>query len=76
MKRKLLGNRPSSSKGTTGKQKKRQIRDNEEDSESDEDDYLPLATKKTRQNRRGKTRGRTLKGKDKEHLVGDNKRRR
>ena len=51
-KRKLLANQPSSSKGTTstykstvGKQRKRQIGDNAEDSESDEDDYLPLATK-------------------------------
>ena len=52
LKRKLLANQPSSSIGTTGtyqstvsKQKKSQIRDNVEDSESDEDDYLPLATK-------------------------------
>ena len=52
LKRKLLANQPSCSKGTTGtykstvgKQRKRQIRDNVEDSESDEDDYLPLATK-------------------------------
>ena len=50
LKRKLLANQQSSSKGTTGtykstvgKQRKRQIRDNVEDSESDEDDYLPLA---------------------------------
>ena len=51
LKRKLLANQPSSSKGTAGalqrtvgKRSKLQIRDNVEDSESDEDDYLPLAT--------------------------------
>ena len=51
LKRKLLANQPCSSKGTTGthqstvgKRKKPQIRDNVEDSESGEDDYLPLAT--------------------------------
>ena len=51
LKWKLLANQPSSSKGTArtyqrtvGKRSKLQIRDNVEDSESDEDDYLPLAT--------------------------------
>ena len=49
--RKLLANQPSRSKGTTGtyqravgKRSKFQIRDNAEDSESNEEDYLPLAT--------------------------------
>ena len=51
LKRKLLANQRSSSKGTmgtyqltVGKRSKFQIRDNAEDSESDEEDYLPLAT--------------------------------
>ena len=51
LKRKLLANQPSSSKGTTGtyqgtvgKRSTFQIRNNAEDSESDEEDYLPLAT--------------------------------
>ena len=51
LKRNLLANQPSTSKGTAGtyqrivgKLSKLQIRNNVEDSESDEDDCLPLAT--------------------------------
>ena len=51
LKRKLLASQPSSSKSTTGtyqrtmrKRSKFQISENAGDSESDEEDYLPLAT--------------------------------
>ena len=49
LKRKLLAYKPSSSKGTTGTYKdtaskaKRGITENVDTSESDEDDYVPLA---------------------------------
>ena len=69
LKRKLLANRPSSPKGTTGtyqstagKQKKCQIRDNVEDSESDEDDYLPLATKIQATEPKGSNPGTNIEG--------------
>ena len=79
LKRKLLtrSSQPSSSKGTTGtyhrtmgKRSRFQILETAEDSESDEEDYLPLIT--TKQADEPTTGGgQMLKENDKECLVGD-----